>query len=69
MSGSALAIRVDRAACRGSRACIARAPATFALDDHDRSTVVRPAGDPEPAVRAAAAACPTFAITIEESGK
>jgi ferredoxin len=43
-----------------------RAPATFALDAERRSTVADPPGDPEPAIRAAAAACPTFAITIEE---
>ncbi len=66
MSGGGFAIHIDRSACRGSAACIARAPATFALDAAQRSTVADPAGDPEPAIRAAARACPTFAITIEE---
>ena len=60
------AIRIDRAACRGSGACAARAPATFRLDAQRRSQVIDPVGDPEAAVRAAAAACPAFAITLEE---
>jgi ferredoxin len=63
---SALAIEVDRAACRGSGACVARAPHTFALDAARRSRVIDPAGDPRASVRAAAAACPAFAITVME---
>ncbi|MGI9589970.1 MAG: ferredoxin [Myxococcota bacterium] len=60
------AIRIDRAACRGSGACATRAPASFRLDAEHRSQVIDPAGDPEATVRAAAAACPAFAITLEE---
>ena len=64
---SGLVIRVDRAACRGSGACATRAPATFRLDAERRSAVVDPTGDPEARIRAAAAGCPAFAITLEES--
>ena len=64
---SGLAIHIDRGACRGSGACAARAPGTFRLDTDRKSEVIEPASDPEASVRAAAAACPAFAITLEES--
>lgn len=62
-----VAIRIDRARCRGARACVARAPATFQLDAERKSVVIDPTGDPEASIRAAAAACPAFAITLEET--
>lgn len=60
-------IHVDRTACRGSGACAQRAPETFQLDTEHKSVVIAPRGDPEASVRAAAAACPAFAITLEET--
>jgi ferredoxin len=62
-----LTFRIDRSACRGSGSCAVRAPGTFRLDEERKSTVIEAAGDPQDAIRAAAAACPAFAITLEES--
>lgn len=62
-----MVIHVDRNACRGSGACAQRAPATFQLDTEHKSVVIAPHGDPKADVRAAAAACPAFAITLEET--
>ena len=61
-------IRIDRAVCRGARACVRRAPRTFALGPDQRSRVVDPRGDDEDTIRAAVAACPYFAIERVESG-
>jgi ferredoxin len=62
-----LKIKIDREVCIGASACIAAAGKTFALDDEGKSTVVDPGGDPEEAVRQAAAACPTAAISLEKT--
>jgi ferredoxin len=62
-----LEIRVDRSACRGAMSCMRRAPGTFSLDDQRKSVVAREPGDPADRIRAAADACPYFAIHIEES--
>ena len=59
-------IRVDRRACRGSRSCVRRAPATFSLDDERKVVVADVPGDPEEAIREAARSCPTFAIQVRE---
>ena len=39
----------------------------FRPDEERKSTVIEAAGDPQDAVRAAAAACPAFVIILEES--
>jgi len=61
---SRLDIRVDRSACRGAMSCVRRAPGTFSLDERRKSLVASEPCDPEAVIRAAAAACPHFAITI-----
>lgn len=66
MSRAAPKIRVDRDACRGSGACVRRAPGTFRLDGERRSVVEESPRDPLETIRAAAEACPFFAITVEE---
>jgi ferredoxin len=60
----ALEVRVDRDACRGAGECAFRAPASFHLDDENRSVVRNPAGDPPQTVIAAARSCPHFAIAV-----
>jgi ferredoxin len=62
----ALEVTVDRNACRGSRACVRRAPGTFSLDASRRSVVAESPRDDEAAIREAAAACPFFAIRVRE---
>lgn len=62
-----LKIKIDREVCIGASACIAAAGKTFALDNEGKSTVIDPGGDPEEAIREAAAACPTAAIFLEET--
>lgn len=59
-------VHVDRDACRGSMSCVRRAPGTFSLDERSRSVVAEPPGDPDEVIRAAADACPFFAIRVEE---
>jgi ferredoxin len=63
-----LEVRVDRAACRGSRACTRRAPGTFSIDAEGRSVVAQRPTDGEERIREAAAACPFFAIEVRETG-
>jgi len=58
------AIEIDRDVCMGSGVCEVYASKTFEVDDETRSTVVDPAGDPLEQIRAAAAGCPTGAITV-----
>ena len=48
----------------GSGVCEVYASRTFAVDDDVKATVVDPAGDPLEQIRAAAAGCPTGAITV-----
>ena len=63
-----LEVRVDRARCIGMKSCIAAAEHTFRLDPERVSTVVDPCGDPEEDVVAAAASCPTGAISVFKAG-
>ncbi len=60
-------ITIDREACIGASACVAAAGKTFALDAEGKSTVINPEGDAIEDIRAAADACPTGAIQLEES--
>ena len=57
-----LEIRADLAACKGARACVRRAPATFSLDERRRVVIAREPGDDEAAILAAVRACPNFAL-------
>ena len=57
-------IEIDRDVCMGSGVCVVYAARTFDIDDDTKSTVVDPAGDPLEQIRAAAAGCPTGAITV-----
>lgn len=65
---SGLEVHVDRDACTGARACVLRAPATFSLDARGKAVAAVPAGDPEPALLAAARSCPNFAIELRRGG-
>jgi ferredoxin len=60
----ALAIRVDRRACQGSRECVKRAPRTFSLDREGKAVVAEAPGDPDERIREAANDCPSFAIEL-----
>ena len=60
-----LDVYVDRTACRGSRSCVRRAPATFSLDGEGKAVAAEAPGDPEEAVREAARSCPFFAIEVK----
>lgn len=63
-----LEIRVDVAACRGARACVRRAPATFSLDAQRRVAVAASPGDSEQAIADAVRACPNFALELRRDG-
>lgn len=60
-------ITIDREACIGASACVAAAGKTFALDAQGKSSVLNPQGNPADSIQAAAAACPTGAIQLEET--
>ncbi len=62
-----LEVHVDHSACRGSRSCVRRAPATFSLNAARRAIVADEPGDSEEAIREAAQACPFFAIELKET--
>lgn len=57
-------IEIDRNACMGSGVCSVYASSTFDIDDETKSFVIDPAGDPLEQIEAAAAGCPTGAITV-----
>jgi len=59
-------IQIDRKICIGSSACVGCAPKTFVLDEDGLATVLDPNGDPQEAILAAEAGCPTQAIKVEE---
>ncbi len=59
-----LSIEIDRAACQGEKACVKRAPRTFSLDRERKAIASSEPGDDEATIRAAAQACPHFAITV-----
>ena len=62
-----LEIRIDRSACRGSQACVRRAPGTFSLDARQRSVAAPRPRESEAVIRDAAGACPFFAIEVRET--
>jgi ferredoxin len=64
-----LELSADRAACRGARACVRRAPATFSLDAQRRVVIAVAPGDGEAAIVDAARACPNFAIEVRRGGE
>jgi ferredoxin len=63
----ALVVRVDHALCQGAGACVRRAPGTFSLSGERRSIVADQPRDDEATIRAAADACPFFAIEVGET--
>jgi ferredoxin len=65
VSDPELLITVDREVCMGSGSCSFHAPATFDLDDACK-VVLLDTRDPDENIRAAADACPTHAITLNE---
>jgi len=64
VSKTRLRVEIDRAACRGSEACVRRAPATFSLDAQRRALAADPPEDPEEVLRSAERSCPNFAIRL-----
>jgi ferredoxin len=64
-----LEIRADVAACRGARACVRRAPATFSLDERRRVVIARQPGDDERAILDAVRSCPNFALEAFRGGE
>lgn len=61
-----LVVRIDRTACHGSGACARRAPGAFALDAERKAVLRDPPRESPQAIRAAAAACPFFAIEVSD---
>ncbi len=62
---AALQVQIVPELCRGCGLCARMAPHTFALDAATRrARVVNPGGDPEAAIRAAVANCPTGALRV-----
>jgi ferredoxin len=59
-------VTVDRELCMGAGLCVLYAPGTFAHDAETKATVIDPEGDPIDAIRNAAQACPTSAISLGE---
>lgn len=51
----------------GSGVCAVYASGTFDIDDETKSIVIDPAGDSLEQIEAAAAGCPTGAITVVRS--
>ena len=64
-----LHVEIDRDACMGSGSCVFTAVGAFVLDDDGIATVVDPAVAPEEDVLAAAARCPSRAITVRRDGE
>jgi ferredoxin len=62
-------ITAERASCRGARACVRRAPATFSLDVERRVVVAAEPGDGVEAILDATRACPNFAIAVHRAGE
>ena len=67
--GERLEIRADTAACKGARACVRRAPATFSLDAQRRVRVASPPSDLVDVIIAAARACPNFVLEVFRDGE
>ena len=61
-----LKLHVDQTLCRGARVCIQHAPGSFAIGADGRAAPVEAPQDSADEQRAAAAACPFFAIEIQE---
>ncbi|SPF01575.1 ferredoxin [Streptomyces sp. MA5143a] len=64
-------VRVDTTRCCGAGQCVLLAPEVFDQRDEDGIVVLltpEPAPPHHPAVREAAAVCPTSAITVAEEG-
>jgi ferredoxin len=64
MSAQRYTIAIDSGVCMGSGVCMVYAPRTFAMDSDTKSAVIDPTGDTFAAIQAAAAGCPTGAITL-----
>jgi ferredoxin len=60
-------ITIDRGVCIGSGMCTVYAAATFTQDDEAKAVLLEPVGDDLDAIRTAAEACPTRAITLDEN--
>jgi len=63
-------IRVDQEKCQGHNRCYAIAPELFDVDDYGYASELNDGAVPselEEKARQAAANCPEYAITIEES--
>jgi len=69
MEAARVAITAERSSCRGARACVRRAPATFSLDAQRRVVIAAEPGDGLAAVLDAARACPNFAIEVRRGGE
>jgi ferredoxin len=59
-----LVIQADRNLCKGARACVRRAPATFSLDAQRRVVVAAAPRDAVQTIVDAARACPNFALSV-----
>lgn len=59
-------VTIDRELCMGAGLCVLYAPGTFTHDTETKAVVVDHPTDDIDAVRNAAGACPTAAITIDE---
>ncbi len=59
--------KVDKEKCIGCGTCVALCPASFKWDDSGiKAEEIIPPGDTAAAIKDAASACPTQAISLEE---
>lgn len=65
-AAAAVKVRVNRSACRGARQCIRRAPDAFKLDEAGKAVFSPAHNSSAESIRAAAKACPFFAIELRE---
>ncbi len=63
-----LDVRVQRARCIATKACVSAAPRTFALDPTQVAVVADAGGDPDDDIVRAAESCPTGAIAVYRDG-
>jgi ferredoxin len=65
----ALEVKIQRARCIATKACVNAAPATFSMDPVNVATATEPPGDGEDDVVRAAESCPTGAISVWRDGE
>ena len=66
-TANGIRIEVDRELCFGFGDCVDTAPRVFALDEHDKATVIDPDGASLDRIVEASQNCPVDAIVITDA--